>query len=117
MIYNDADHNHPIIEDGVNVLTVRVADGFLMNGAVALADPATAFGAARSGGGYCFGLAGYGEMIWIASNVGATDYFIAMRETGGIWNDKTGDFNTCHWRMGGTGWRSLPIARDMLDLI
>ena len=111
-IYSGASITHPIIADGVNVLTVRTSDGFLMNNAVALADPAVAFDAARSGAGYCFGLAGYGEIIWLASNAGVTTNFIAMRTTGGVWEDKTGDFNTAigAWAGSSVSVTALPLT-------
>ena len=80
-----------------NAITVRYSDGYLMIGDTPLATPLAAFGADRAGGGFCIGLAGYGEVIWLASfeTVGfgpPTSRFISLRTTGGVWSDKTGDW-------------------------
>jgi hypothetical protein len=62
----------------------------------ALATTLQAFGLSREGAGFCFGLAGYGEVIWVARHDGGgfpvTDRFISLRRTGGTWEDKTGDW-------------------------
>jgi hypothetical protein len=109
IIYADPDGNMPVISDGVNVLTVRTSTGSLMNLAVAVASPLAAFGAARTGAGFCFGLAGYGEIIWLAADYLATSNFIAMRDTDGVWIDKTGDFNTAIGAWGGTTGGITPM--------
>jgi hypothetical protein len=92
VIYTDADWRVGIISDGTNILTVRFADKDLMNGATPLATSLAAFGADRSGGGLCLGLAGYGEIIWVARDVAVSERFISMRDTGGAWSDKTGNW-------------------------
>jgi len=86
-----------IISDGTNVLTVRDVDSVLMNVAAPLATPLSAFGADRWGACSCFGLAGYGEVIWLShldtfTGGPPVDRFISLRRTGGTWEDKTGDW-------------------------
>ena len=102
----------PVIADGVDVLTTRLADGFLMHGADDIADPEAVFGVGIAGAGYCIGLAGYGEVIWIAADAGLTANFIYLRDNGGGWTDKTGDFNTAigAWAGNSVDTVSLPVT-------
>ena len=83
-----------------------------MNNAVALADPIAVFGAGITGAGYCLGLAGYGEVIWLAANGAMTSNFIFMRTTGGVWENKTGDYNTSIGAWGGLALSvtALPVT-------
>lgn len=80
-----------LVSDGVNALTVRTADGYLMNGAAALATPLAAFGAARDFGGCAIGPSGYGELIACARDSVASN-FLAMRSVAGVWSVRDGDW-------------------------
>ena len=100
-VYAGADFDTGIISDGTNTLTRHyftgsADDGNLMLYDTALATPVQAFGANRQGAGFCFGIAGYGEVIWLARHDDAgfpiSDRFISLRRTGGTWEDKTGDW-------------------------
>lgn len=92
LVYSGAALTGQVITDGTNVLTVRAADGYLMNGAAALATPLAAFGLPGiSFDGYCLGPAGYGEIAVCAAENLASN-FLALRDTGGGWTIKDGDW-------------------------
>jgi hypothetical protein len=90
-----AQNRGPVISDGANCLTIRDADGYLMNGAAELDTPLHTFGiAGRTFAGYALGPAGYGELLACANEGGASN-FVVFRPTGETeWVVKDGDWVT-----------------------
>jgi hypothetical protein len=119
-VYLSADYRNGIISDGTNVLTQHdvsgsAEDGDLMLYDAPLATTLLAFGADRLGAGFCFGLAGYGEVIWLAGTSGGgfpiSSRFISLRRTGGSWEDKTGN-----WVAVFGSWTGLLAGHIMPDV-
>ncbi len=92
LVYTGAANVGPVISDGTNCITIRGVDGVMMNGAAALATPLAAFLLPGiSFGGYCLGPAGYGEILACAfESLGSN--FISLRNTGGTWTIKDGNW-------------------------